>query len=170
MKDEDPQIFQHFVHWLYYDKFPGESLDDDAGLVKQWQGQNIFDGRLSVNLMRLYVFGEKRIIPHLKEICMAGIFGYFTRSGIMISSPLVRFVFSNLPSTSPLLRFVIDHGYRRIIPERCETPEHWPVEYLHGIMCRHALISKEIRDGTRQSNYKLSLQDYQEPKTEQTKD
>ncbi|PSN63819.1 hypothetical protein BS50DRAFT_576443 [Corynespora cassiicola Philippines] len=62
LKDEDPQIFQQFVHWLYYDKFPGESLDDDAGLVKQWQGQNIFDGRLSVNLMRLYVFGEKRII------------------------------------------------------------------------------------------------------------
>ncbi|CAO1605056.1 hypothetical protein XANCAGTX0491_008591 [Xanthoria calcicola] len=93
LKDEDPEVFRRFMHWLYY----GTVLDSDE-TIRTISPQE---------LAHCYFLADRRDIPALQNYLMdlilhqACTLSYFLRS----MQPLV---WANTPEQSPLRKFLVD--------------------------------------------------------------
>lgn len=62
LKEEDPLLFEVFLHWLYHGRFPHARFDDDETLVDLWMPKD----EPTMNFVPLYLFGDQYFIPKLK--------------------------------------------------------------------------------------------------------
>jgi hypothetical protein len=103
LPDEAPEVFELFFTWL------------DTGRVKVPDGVELQDAYL--RLLKLYVFGDKYIIPRLKndtmETFFSSVFEAWRRD--FPNAECIDYLFENTPEGSPMRRLLthmaLDWGF-----------------------------------------------------------
>jgi len=178
LQDTKPVIFEVFVHWLYYQRFPNLDSGDDADLVREW-GTSEKRDPLMMNLVKLYILGDQHVIPKLQEDALDSLHRHV--QGPCTTTPgdvEISLAFRWLRPSTPLCRYLIDVS---IYYDCCEkdgtTPyemdgtEKYPAEFLLGIARRATQViggirwqEKNIRD------FELDICDYHEHKDNEEKE
>ena len=104
LADTHSEIFELFVHWLYYQRFP--TSVDSPELLALWNDDDDDDLK-STNLITLYIFCEKYDIPTLKRLTLDELFDHVSEEELP-SIDNVVFACENLREDDPLCRFLVD--------------------------------------------------------------
>lgn len=109
LKEDRGGIFEFFVHWLYYLRFPTE--DDATELYAAWTADN--DCNLKTdNLIQLYVFCDKYNVPEQNTKTMTQIFNHVEQEKGEALPPayMIHFAFNNLMDNVLLCNYLV-HAY-----------------------------------------------------------
>jgi hypothetical protein len=144
LEDDDPQVFELFVHWLYHKRFP--TKDDAADLFAAWTAEDDYGGSKAGNLICLYVFCDKYDIPLLKIRIIDDLFDDIESQDVGLpSTKQVNFAFNKLPYDSPLCRCLVDmycYSAHGSVWDGLETSGYpWP--FLTRILQRYALLATQ---------------------------
>ena len=146
-----PIDVEHFIFWIYHQRFPDKIFDDSA-MVEQW-GLDWDEDRGShqiAQMMSLYLFCDKYDVPELKEVLIDGLFTVMEdyESGLP-STRSIKDAFDKLPDNDPLCQLLADvHSQFAsadvwLADEAAEYP--WPfvarvlaryTEFAHGGLSR----------------------------------
>lgn len=164
LKEEDPKIFEFFVHWLYYNCLPDK--DSDPALLELWDCEGDCEGNCegncegdceggetkTGNLLYLHVFCDKYDVPELKRQTMDMFYSHQDNTEAHLPDPrMVEHVFSHLAEKSPLCRYLVDlhcHYAQAQAWDEFEADE-WPRAFLTKVMRRYteyALGDRSIYD------------------------
>jgi hypothetical protein len=124
------------------------------------------------NLIRLYVFGDRFIIPQLQRDTLAHLFRHMDhKDTTMPSISMVTYAFDWLHPNNPLCRFLVDVNLHWYTPED-GTPydlgndPNWPIAYLLSFAHQATKVVGDIRfRGKHIFDFDLDLCDYHEHKT-----
>lgn len=164
LAQEDPQIFEFFIHWVYHQRFPSQSRDCDE-LVDAWSKDRSDDAEdkgdtKSSNLVALHIFAHKYGILQLQKDTLDEYFRHFQKDDTSLPPiDAIKNAFVNLDSRAPLCRLLVD------IQCCCKQHENWtqetaewyPSAFLLGTLRRYAAI---VQDGKQKRWWKLDLCDY----------
>jgi hypothetical protein len=144
-------MIECFVHWLYYERFPDVSKGDDEDLVKTW-GTADDQETLTLSLVKMYVLGDRYIIPQLQRATIDCLFNHMRRPTTTTPNQmLIAYVFTNLSANNPLCRYMVDVNlhYDRYdegkSPYEVEDIGGWPEAYLLGLARRASHIIANVR-------------------------
>ena len=144
LKEEKGRIFEFFVHWLYYLRFPNK--DDSAELYAAWTADNDYGDLKTENLIQLYVFCDKYNVPELKTKTMTEIFNHVEEDDgeALPSVDLIRFAFDNLPEHAPLCSYLV-HAYcywaQDFIWEDFGSVD-WPSGFIGRVLARYSAFAR----------------------------
>jgi hypothetical protein len=111
MADTEPYIFECFVHWLYYQRFPDASKGDDEELVKIW-GSADEAHTLITNLVKMYVMGDQNIMPRLQRDALDSVFHHISYTQCTLpDDDHVKCAFDYLDPEDPLCRYLVDANF-----------------------------------------------------------
>lgn len=170
LQEESCRVFELFVHWLYTERFPCESQNDDPELVKLYSGICSCP-RPTWSLIELYVFGDKYMIPKLKKDTLNELFSHTHSSHDLPSAIATKLAFKNLQREDPLCRLLIDlhcrGNYSTIggTERSVIDTDVWPAKFVSGVLKRYADIVSDLRRGRLVLRWELILCDYHEHKT-----
>jgi hypothetical protein len=173
LHETDPFIFECFVHWLYYQRFPSASKGDDETLVQSWEATSE-DGILTTNLIKMYILADSRIVPALQRQVVDRLFRRIHEVDLPTRDDVV-YAFENLKSNSPLCRFLVDVGIHYgwydangIKQSEAKGHEHWPAEYLFAFACRatEVVMNMIMND----NHFCLDKCDYHEHRTDKERE
>ncbi|KAJ4378207.1 hypothetical protein N0V86_005907 [Didymella sp. IMI 355093] len=148
LKEEDSDIFEYSVHWLYYQRFPENDEFDNPELVKRFAYPEE-DYPDIENAIKLYIFGEKYGIKELRKNSL----DLLCRIMDNENSPLpanktVKLAFRCLSHRDPLLRLLVDmflvHG-KEDSDELVEIYGYVP--FLQAMWRRYIVYSNALGDG-----------------------
>ena len=140
LESEDPQIFEFFVHWLFYKRFPNDS--DCGELTGKWHNDSADDEDTTKlnNLIHLYVFYDRYQVPQLKTALIEEIFNHIENLDHELAPPdLVSYAFNNLPDKDPLRRLLVDsfvYWASRLQWAESKIPKY-PPKFLEKVMGRY---------------------------------
>jgi hypothetical protein len=162
LSDTQPDTFEFFVHWLYYQRFPDASKGDDEELVQSWEA----DAKhlLITNIIRIYILGGVRIIPALQQQALDYLYRLLT-SGYPSKMPTMhdlKLAFDSLKTDDPLCRLLIntDIYYNLIKLYKGLTLLE---DYVRAVACRATQIIEDISSGSIvTTNLQPKLCDYHE--------
>ncbi|PNP41617.1 hypothetical protein TGAMA5MH_06546 [Trichoderma gamsii] len=109
LKEEDPEVFEIYLHWLYFEKFPVQN--DSPGL----EGNTEY-----VQLAKAYVLGEMLQDVNFRDAVLDAI---LVKSRSKASDgqnwfpvgPAIRYIYEGTPESSAARRLLVDlytyHGY-----------------------------------------------------------
>jgi len=127
LDDEDPKIFDTFAHWLL-----NGTMDGDLTFREVYDDEE--------HLVAVFIFGDKRGIPALRNSAIAALAEYQEGSGA--TSDLICEVYRALPTTSPLRDYLV-HDYLASGGDLTQhTFDSIPKEFLWKV-----LEEREKRDG-----------------------
>ncbi|KAI8934364.1 hypothetical protein NX059_009099 [Plenodomus lindquistii] len=111
LADTKPDIFEYFIHWLYYGRFPRNG--DDKELLEAWAGHEYRASEYmkTGNLIHIYIFCDKYDVRELKRTAMDELFDNIfddKLEPVLPGPELVKAAFENVPETSSLCRFLVD--------------------------------------------------------------
>jgi hypothetical protein len=111
LEEEDPETFELFIFWCYYQRFPSEDHHDSQELVDLWTCEDS-DGNpmISSRFVDLYVFGDQYQVPELCRHTLDALFEHLIEvdDTDFPSRESVTTAWEKLPETSPLSRFLVD--------------------------------------------------------------
>jgi hypothetical protein len=175
----DPHIFECYVHWLYYQRFPDASKGDSEELEKAW-GSSEDAYALTTNLIKMYVFGHQNIIPQLQRDALDAVFHH------IVSEPdlnlpddeQVRCAFDYLEREDPICRFLVDvnlyYDYcsdDRPNPYEDDERFDWPIAYLRAFARQTTRLVGDVhRENKDIADFEPILCDYHEHKTDEERE
>jgi hypothetical protein len=171
--DTEPYIFECFVHWLYYQRFPDISKGDDEELAQIW-GTLGGDHKIMENLIKMYVLGDRFIVPQLQRDTLAHLFRHIDYEDTTTPSiSVVTYAFDRLHPNNPLCRFLVDVSLRYDwnspedgTPYDLGNDPNWPIAYLLSFAHQATKVIGDIRfRGKHIFDFDLDLCDYHEHKT-----
>lgn len=171
LTDTEPMIFEFFVHWLYYQRFPDPREGDDAGQLHSWGHALADNGDITtMNLMELYVWGDQRIVPEFQTDALDALYFHLRMDHVDTPNSIhIQYAFEWLRPTDPLCRCLIDiHLYYNHEREDGMSPydpdklDDYPPAFLLALACRVT----QVRDIY---VFRLDICDYHEHNTEEEK-
>jgi hypothetical protein len=172
LRDDEPHIFEFFVHWLYHKELPTKA-NAPAELLKDWDTGDFADSFKIDNIFRLYVLGDKRGVANLKLATLAELFQelsrYHNQEYVLANPSAIGYAYENLPAEDPLLRYLVDdHCYRA-------RSDHWlridvlpyPQVFLGNLMSRYAKFAQGKIGAW--GDHELELCDYHDHKDKNEK-
>jgi hypothetical protein len=108
LEDTEPEVFEFFIHWLYYQRFPNDSTVDNTDVVSRWKHEeveqciylHIFGDKFDIGKLRLDTINEViRLVPIL-------------RASAFPRGDAVEAAFTILPEDSPMRQLIIDYHHR----------------------------------------------------------
>jgi hypothetical protein len=179
LADTEPHIFECYVHWLYYQRFPDASKGDAEELEKAW-GSSGDTHTLTTNLIRMYVFGDQNIIPQLQKDALDAIFHHVIPepNTFLLDDEQVKCAFDYLDAEDPICRFLVDlnlyYDYYSDDPRSLNEVDKlfdWPIAYLRAFARRAKSIIWSMRCGDKDiDDFELVLCDYHEHKTDEERE
>ncbi|KAF1960296.1 hypothetical protein CC80DRAFT_385944, partial [Byssothecium circinans] len=174
LADEGPETFELFVHWLYYRRFPDAAKGDNQELVDLYTNVNDKGCLETRHLVLLFIFGDRYIIPGLKQDSIDALYHYVCdKENIYLPQfRLVRFAFENLPSTSPMCSVLVDLYCYFQRPDAYDDvgENELPPSALLALLARYtSLAHKGETSGKGEIEYELNLCDYHEHETDEEK-
>jgi hypothetical protein len=112
LEDQSPWLFEVFVHWLYYQRFPDEAYNDDQEIIKLFHNDNyvttMYPG--SNTLINLHVFADKYDEEKLRKATLDELYRrvFETDVGVYVSPHLINHAFEHLSTTTPMCRLLVD--------------------------------------------------------------
>jgi hypothetical protein len=174
LEDIDPFIFECFVHWLYYQRFPDASKNDDEELVKAW-GTEEASTTLATSLIKLYILADQCMVPRLKRAALDLAYHLFhmSASGGLPDDEHAKCAFNHLQSEDPLCQLLVDVNFHHDRETddwpkiyEAEVGYNWPFEYLLAFARRTTKVVGDVRwNGKDWSDFELDLCDYHNHKT-----
>ncbi|KAJ4378440.1 hypothetical protein N0V86_006143 [Didymella sp. IMI 355093] len=171
LPDDEPTIFEFFVHWLYHKELP---TTDNAPteLLKDWETDDCADSLKVDNIIYLYVLGDKRGVANLKLATLAGLFqelSLYRENSFLPNPSIIGYAYENLPVEHPLLRYLVDaHCYHVRSDYWLRTDVlPYPLIFLMNLMSRYAqFIQREL---SAWDDHELDLCDYHDHKDKDEK-
>ncbi|KAF2642252.1 hypothetical protein P280DRAFT_540020 [Massarina eburnea CBS 473.64] len=150
---DNPKVFEIFVHWLYYQRFPNKAHHDDQELVNRYKDPDV--------LIALYVFGDQYQARQLRNAALSALFYHTLKSDFYLPyESSIRFAYRRLPTDSPLCRLLVDFYCQYAGPEYYRIlNDGYPVQFLLAVASRYA----ELRIWDAEED--LALASYLEPET-----
>ncbi|KAF2127290.1 hypothetical protein P153DRAFT_387835 [Dothidotthia symphoricarpi CBS 119687] len=168
LEEDDPQIFEFFVHWLYFQRFPDHGRAADEGLEKAWISEGEHGGLgKSGNLIHLYIFADKYHVKNLTTKVIDELFYHLEDPEITLPyDEDIAYAFDHLNKESPLCRLLIDaYSYGGGEDHWIEAEvAQWSNTFLAGILRRYARIARGDFSNSRDSG--LNLCDYHKHESE----
>jgi hypothetical protein len=117
MGEVDPDLFELFGHWLYYQRFPDTVFGDDDGILNLWTkrvSRKSGKDTGTENCIYLHMFGDKYQIEKLRlDTINKLIFITANEAGEMYpNAKTIESAFHGLPRSSPMLQLIIDIHFR----------------------------------------------------------
>lgn len=105
LADEDPVVFECFVHWLYHERFP-DKVRDKKGELQAWKdATGLWEADLLVNI---YLMADKYSIKELgNEAINELLLNFRDRDRQIPSANTVLKVFDCLPPDSTMSKFLV---------------------------------------------------------------
>jgi hypothetical protein len=144
LADSDPQVFEFFVHWLYYQRFcrPGDSPE----LLALWTDDDDEDLKSS-NLIMLYVFCDKYHVSALQRQTLDELFDHVFEEELP-SIQNVGFAFENLREDDPLCRFFVDAYCYWSGAWMLDSVQALPIVFVTMVMQQYSRYAHGERDRT----------------------
>jgi hypothetical protein len=148
LEDDEPNTFELFVHWLYYQRFPEKRCSDDESILELWNDPDAFD---TDRYIYLYVFGDKYDVAKLRLDTLNEMVRFMRKEEVsdLPSSRAVGAAFSSLPSDSPMCRLIVDIHCRYEEPKQQDCREDFDnVLFLQSLWRKYAKfrMKAEIKD------------------------
>jgi hypothetical protein len=148
LEDSKPEVFEFFIHWLYYQRFPNNSAVDDKDVVRRWTHEE------AEQCIYLHIFGdkfeiEKLLLDTISEIVRLG---PILRASAYPRADSVEAAFCDLPDNSPMCQLIIDYHCRYNDAEDVEhLTEFKCIPFLHGMWVKlnemedyHNVLAKDL--------------------------
>ncbi|KAL7936955.1 hypothetical protein V8C35DRAFT_332213 [Trichoderma chlorosporum] len=147
LKEEDPEIFEVYVHWLYFGTLPVQN--DKPGL----EGNAEY-----VQLAKAYVLGDFLVDVNFKNAVMDTM---FIKSHSMASDgrrphpagPVIRYIYEKTPESSPPRRFLVDlfayFGKAKWLEPKWISEDDLPEQFIRDLltaMFKHRRPPSEYKD------------------------
>ncbi|OAL48834.1 hypothetical protein IQ07DRAFT_681540 [Pyrenochaeta sp. DS3sAY3a] len=106
LKEDDPLLFEVFLHWLYHGHFPHARFDDDETLVDLWLPKD----EPTVNFVPLYLFGDEYLIPKLKVAVLDELVALVQVKNVLWKPDfaMIDEAFRSLPKDDPMCHALVD--------------------------------------------------------------
>lgn len=120
LEEDWPFIFEIFVHWMYYERFPSAEHLDDEQLVKQYENSKE-EGEVGCQhksksevLIRLYLLGDQYQVPLLRNHVLICLFKHSCSKAAYLfpNYHVCNLSFDKLAAKDPLRRFLVDCACR----------------------------------------------------------
>jgi hypothetical protein len=170
LEDTKPDIFEFFVHWLYYQRFPDSKKGDNSDLVEAWtSGAHAELGFHKKYMIDLFIFGDRYEVPRLRNDAISHIFLGFRRSAAGFPSKSeIKYAFEQLFPTTPLCQYFVHlrakHEYIRSQNGDIwgiHASDKWPHAYVLEYARYTSRMISELCDGKRSDIvFNLILCDY----------
>jgi hypothetical protein len=179
--DEDPDIFEFFVSWLYHLRFPNKKYRDDPEFIAKWENKGPKKVDLKVdNLVKLYVLGDRYNVPRLRKATINEIFDHYLTlgDGSSTNRSTVQYAYKWLRPKSPLCRLLVDIECHLSANIPCNLEDDkslkesagWPHVYLLQTLSRSMDMVSQVRNGEKGwEDFNLKICDYHEHKTAEEK-
>lgn len=168
LADTRPYIFEFFIHWLYYGRFPNE--DDDTELVELWTCHNNSGKTKTNNLIRLYIFCHRYDVPQLKVRAIDELFDHMENEDLEAKLPcssITTEAYDTLPEGSAMCQFLVDINCYYADEDRWGMDgEHDPPAFLVKVLKRYSDYVSTYR--TRHDHLKKC--DYHEHQNDQERE
>jgi hypothetical protein len=175
--EEDPWIFEFFVHWLYYQRLPDRRywIHDHEDLIKKWHfdpdsdATSIFSTPNSDHFVNLYLFSDRYDIKALGK-CAIDRFYDCLEMNYHYKLPtfeLANKAFECLTPKSPMCRFLVDafcHYSNRNTFEK-KKDDASPLFMFH-VSRRYTELYQE---GRMRREIRIKICDYHDHKTQMEK-
>jgi hypothetical protein len=164
LEEDDPEVFELFVHWLYYQRFPDKSLGDDETILKIWIEPNR-ETAYTHFYIYLYLFGDKYDVPSLRSDTINELVRFMETEpdSCLTDPPAIRAAFTRLPQNSPMCRLLVDIYCYYGDPKIFNDPSAYDcVLFLQGIWHKYAEMHIEAEGKHDDIGRHLKLSDYQE--------
>ncbi|KAF9693833.1 hypothetical protein EKO04_008115 [Ascochyta lentis] len=158
LEEDDAEIFEFFVHWLYYNRCPDDEKGDDAQLVDRFY----FEGFPSASkTFKLYVFGDKYGVVRLRNDTINLLYDRMVYLDDDLPCPeLVSYAFRHLKARDPICRLLVDvFCYNDDIFSISDRADYKCIPFLQAIWDRY------IHHVYGSASFQLTLCDYHEHDT-----
>jgi hypothetical protein len=165
-------VFEFFVHWLYYQRFPDSTKGDNSELVEAWtSGAHAELGFHKKYMIDLYIPGDRYEVPKLRNDAMSHTFHGFCRPRTGLPSENdIKYAFDQLLLTTPLCQYFVhlraNHDYPKLHNGHewdIHASDEWPHAYLLGYARYTSIMVFLLRGGdTCEEILSLRLSDYHE--------
>ncbi|KAF1850014.1 uncharacterized protein K460DRAFT_257994, partial [Cucurbitaria berberidis CBS 394.84] len=170
LENTTPKVFEFFVHWLYYERFPVRSLNDDMGLLEEWEREEN-DLPSTWWFVDLYIFGNKYEVHQLKIDVLNELFHLLEHESKsrLPGLDVVQEAFDLLPTDSPMCGFLVEAYCYWANPETLEEFGVFScMPFLKAVWCRMCQLNQK---GLKpQKNYKIDICDFHEHSTDEEKE
>ncbi|KAJ4334039.1 hypothetical protein N0V95_009273 [Ascochyta clinopodiicola] len=158
LEEDDPLIFEFFVHWLYHKGFPAKH-NTTVELLNDWEHEKDNGGAKTGNLINLYILSDQYGVPDLRFLALTELFQHMEEpeTGLPNRSQIVH-AFNSLPDGSALLLYLVDSHCLYSGGTFCEYENayEFPSAFLVGIIRRYSQYAR----GDRSPSEELNLCDY----------
>ena len=140
LQEDDPLVFEFFVHWLYHKGLPTKN-NAPVELLGDWNHETDGGGLRTGNLIHLYVLGDRYDIAELKLLALSTLFLHMESIDTGLPScSQIRYAFENLPTSSVLLRYLVDSycHYAGACLWQNRTAHDFPSAFLDRVLTRYA--------------------------------
>ncbi|KAH3948663.1 hypothetical protein HBH70_071730 [Parastagonospora nodorum] len=162
LEDQSPRIFEVFVHWLYYQRFPDADHNDGAEIIELFQDEACLEKRYNSvgTLIKLYVFADRHDVEKLR---LATINELFQRVLETVNCPhptatSIEFAFEHLDVGSPLCHFLADVTCYVDILDPLDPDDVNSLPFMRMLWLRY----KEMIGKASRNDDELQLCDYHE--------
>jgi hypothetical protein len=158
LEEDDPDVFEFFLHWLYYKQLPSCDKADDKDLVARWMEENSY-----YRYLQLHIFADKYQVKKLERTTLDAVFVTISAIGSLLPNyNTIELAFDSLQPDSNMCRMLVDlycywEDYE--YTEKYDEPFH--TMFLKRVWRRYAmLVQKNNKPGTCTFSYTLDICDY----------
>ncbi|KAH6639613.1 hypothetical protein C7974DRAFT_373833 [Boeremia exigua] len=163
VQDVDPDTFEVFVHWLYYQQLPRKDGNDDKAVVDTFYSHYSGDAEF-YPFTKLYVFAVEYDVAGLCRDIIDLLFHLTSDlGGDLAGGEAIAHAFNNLKETGSMCRLLVDLQCRFDNPHDVQYDRYTCVEFLQAVWERYVRITCS---GTMQIDDDLELCDYHDHPTE----
>jgi hypothetical protein len=168
LEEVDPKVFELFIHWLYYQRFPKTDSGDDRDILETWNDDDI--GLVCTsNYVLLYIFGDKYDVPELRRATVDGLLHDITmlQDSNLPNSESMSAAFSSLPVDSPMSRLIIECFCRYSVTDLFDDLEGYNnVKFLQALWRRFCGIRRDTEEDDESIQDYFTYCDYHEHESE----
>jgi hypothetical protein len=110
--EQSPRLFELFVHWLYYQRFPATEHNDDQEIIRLFQdSKHVPNMYNSVEtLIKLHVFADQYDVEKLMQATVDELYCHVldTKVNMCMPATSIEYAFDHLRTTTPMCRLLVD--------------------------------------------------------------
>jgi hypothetical protein len=176
LEEDDPDIFELFVHWLYYQRFPDKVYGDNEGILALWtiDDDDDYQSSPSDNCVYLHIFGDKYEVEKLRcDTINELVQMILSDPGTgLCGAASMRTAFRDLPGGSPMRQLIIDAHYRHGDSNEYDDLEDYDcIPFLHGVWRKYTAATIQAMEGDPHVLHnEIESCDYHNHKTDEEKE
>lgn len=165
LKDEETDIFELFVHWLYYQQLPSRDMGVYSAVVNILCNGHSKLADLE-GVVKLYVLGDKYDVPGLRKDAIDLVFHTVSR-GSLPHRDDIKYAFDHLLIPDPMCRLLVDLQWYYECPGGTERTEFDNAAFVQAIWQRYVYLN---RSDDKSFDDVLQLCDYHDHATQEERE